>query len=164
MGIALKSPQLSAGMGYAAKTPVGCERTAPYDAQLAAALLGFPALLANKGCERPTIRDVPVATRMNLGVTYYCFIGKEQFLLPIQIRVLQSLWENLREIIRTETDSPGCLQRMITPRVSVGHTDDLRICSREIESLDGGSYQMVGGKRKKHLELTTIHGRLERGQ
>jgi hypothetical protein len=36
----------------------------------------------------------------------------------------------------------------------IRHMNDLKICSREIESLDGGFYQTVADKRKEYFDLT----------
>jgi hypothetical protein len=36
----------------------------------------------------------------------------------------------------------------------IRHMDDLQICSREIESLEGDFYQKVADKRKEYFDLT----------
>jgi len=156
MGIGLKSPPEESGIGGGATTAVRRHRTARYNARLTAVLSASSALFANKGYERGTIRDVAQATGMSLAGLYYYFKSKEELLLLIQFRVFQSLCDNLREIIRKETDPQDRLHRMITMHFNyfIHHMNDLRVCSREIESLDGGFYQKVADKRKEYSDLT----------
>ena len=111
MGIGLKSPPEKTGVGGRAETAVRRQRTARYDAKLTAVLSASSALFASKGYERATIRDVAQATGMSLAGLYYYFKGKEELLFLIQFRVFQSLCENLREIIKKETDPRACLFR-----------------------------------------------------
>ncbi len=156
MGTALKSPPKKTGVAGAAKTAVRRERTARYDAKLTAVLSASSALFASKGYERATVRDVAQATGMSLAGLYYYFKGKEELLFQIQFRVFQSLCENLRKIMKKETDPPACLRCMIKMHFNyfIRHMDDLKVCSREIESLDGGFYQKVADKRKEYFDLT----------
>jgi AcrR family transcriptional regulator len=156
MGIGLKSPPGKKGVGGGAETAVGRQRTARYDAKLTVVLSASSALFASKGYERATIRDVAQATGMSLAGLYYYFKSKEELLFLIQFRVFQSLCENLREIIKKETDPQDCLHRMITMHFNyfIHHMNDLKVCSREIESLDGGFYQKVADKRKEYFDLT----------
>jgi AcrR family transcriptional regulator len=156
MGIGLKWPLEETGVGGAAKAVVRRERTARYDAKLTAVLSASSALFASKGYERATIRDVAQATGMSLSGLYYYFKGKDELLFLIQFRVFQALCENLREIINKETDPRACLHRMIRMHFDyfIHHMNDLKVCSREIESLDGGFYQKVADKRKEYFDLT----------
>ena len=156
MGSGLKSPPKKTGKGGGAETAVRRQRTARYDAKLNAVLSASSALFASKGYERASIRDVAQATGMSLAGLYYYFKGKEEVLFVIQFRVFQSLCEKLREIIKTETDPKACLRRMIEMHLDyfIRHMNDLKICSREIDSLDGGFYRKVANKRKKYFDLT----------
>jgi len=156
MKIGLKSPPKKTGMEGEADTAVRCQRTARHDAKQTAVLSASSALFASKGYERATIRDVAQATGMSLAGLYYYFKGKEELLFLIQFRVFQSLCEKLREIIKKETDPQACLHDMIKMHFDyfIRHMNDLKVCSREIESLDGGFYQKVADKRKEYFDLT----------
>ena len=152
----LKSPPEETVIEGGAGTAVRRRRTARYDAKLTAVLSASSALFASKGYERTTIRDVAQATGMSLAGLYYYFKSKEELLFLIQFRVFQSLCEKLREIIKKETDPQACLHCMIKMHFNyfIRHMNDLRVCSREIESLDGGFYQKVAAKRKEYFDLT----------
>jgi AcrR family transcriptional regulator len=156
MAIGLKSPLKRTGMGGRAETAVGRQRTARYDAKLTAVLSASSALFASKGYERATIRDVAQATGMSLSGLYYYFRSKEELLFLIQFRVFHALCENLRKIIKEQPDPRTCLYRMIRMHFNyfIRHMNDLKVCSREIEFLEGGLYQKVAGKRKEYFDLT----------
>jgi uncharacterized protein len=151
----------SAGAVKTAKTGTstgsgGHQRTARYDEKLNAVLSVSSALFAGKGFERATIRDVAQATGMSLAGLYYYFKSKEELLFHIQFRTFESLCEKLRAIIQDETDPKVSLHRMIKMHFEyfIRNINDLKICSREIESLEGDFYQKVAEKRKEYFDLT----------
>jgi AcrR family transcriptional regulator len=141
-----------------AKFDTGCRerRTARFDEKLNAVLSASSALFARKGFERATIRDVSHETGMSLAGLYYYFKSKEELLFLIQFRTFESICEKLREIIQDESDPQTCLQRMINMHFEyfIRNMNDLKICSREIESLEGRFYQEVAEKRKEYFDLT----------
>ncbi|MHC4945038.1 MAG: TetR/AcrR family transcriptional regulator C-terminal domain-containing protein [Planctomycetota bacterium] len=77
-------------------------------------------------------------------------------LFLIQLRAFESLCKELREIIKKETDPQSCLQSMINMHFEyfIRNMNDLKICSREIESLKGSFYDKVAEKRKEYFDLT----------
>jgi uncharacterized protein len=131
-------------------------RTARYDEKLNAVLSASSALFAEKGFERATIRDVSHATGLSLAGLYYYFESKEELLFLIQFRTFESICKKLREIIDNESDPHTCLHRMINMHFEyfIRHMSDLKICSRELESLKGSFYQKVANKRKEYFDLT----------
>jgi AcrR family transcriptional regulator len=138
------------------ETVNGQRRTARYGKKLNAVLNASSALFAKKGFERATIRDVSQATGMSLAGLYYYFKSKEELLFLIQLRAFESICDRLKEIIESETDPEACLHSMINMHFEyfIRHMNDLKICSREIESLDGDFYRQVAGKRKEYFDLT----------
>lgn len=134
----------------------GQQRTARYGKKLNAVLSASSALFARKGFERATIRDVSQATGLSLAGLYYYFKSKEELLFLIQFRTFDSLCDKLQEIIAGETDPRSCLHRMINMHFDyfIRHMNDLKICSREIESLEGDFYKKVAEKRKEYFDLT----------
>ena len=131
-------------------------RTARYNEKLNAVLSAASALFAKKGFERATIRDVSQATGISLAGLYYYFKSKEELLFLIQFRAFDSLCEKLREIIQSETDPQTCLYSMIEMHFEyfIRNMNDLKICSREIESLKGAFYGEVAEKREEYFDLT----------
>lgn len=147
-GGTINTAEVPAGGGHA--------RTARYDEKLSAVLLASAALFAGKGFDRTTIREVSQVTGMSLAGLYYYFRSKEELLFLIQYRTFDSLVAKLNRIIRNEPDPSQCLRKMIKMHFEyfIRHMNDLKICSREIESLKGGFYQRVAEKRREYFELT----------
>lgn len=152
----LKTPEKAARENVAAETSGKRPRTARYDEKLNAVLSASSALFASKGYGRASIRDVSKATGMSLAGLYYYFSSKEELLFLIQFRTFQSISEKLRKIIKSEADPQTCLHRMIEMHFEyfIRHMSDLKICSREIDSLEGEFYQEVAEKRKEYFDLT----------
>lgn len=149
-------PQKDTGKGASPGAVDRQPRTARYDEKLNAVLSASSALFAEKGFERATIRDVSQATRMSLAGLYYYFESKEELLFLIQFRTFESICAKLKGIIENETDPQACLHRMINMHFEyfIRNMNDLKICSREIESLKGSFYQVVAEKRKEYFDLT----------
>jgi AcrR family transcriptional regulator len=149
-------PEKEPGKTVKSETAGRQRRTARYDEKLNAVLSASSALFARKGFERATIRDVSQATGMSLAGLYYYFKSKEELLFLIQYRAFESICEELREIIKNEPDPQTCLHSMITMHFEyfIRNMNDLKICSREIESLQGKFYQQVAEKRKEYFDLT----------
>ena len=137
------------------ETVVRQHRTARYNEKLNAVLSASSALFARKGFERATIRDVAQATGISLAGLYYYFKSKEELLFLIQFRAFDTICEKLKEIIQNETDPQTCLYSMIEMHFEyfIRNMNDLKICSREIESLKGEFYKTVAEKRKEYFEL-----------
>ena len=149
-------PEKSFGKKASFDTTGGQRRTARYDKKLNAVLSASSALFASKGFERATIRDVSHETGMSLAGLYYYFKSKEELLFLIQFRTFESICEKLREILKNEADPQNCLQSMINMHFEyfIRNMNDLKICSREIESLEGDFYREVAEKRKEYFGLT----------
>jgi AcrR family transcriptional regulator len=152
----LGTPEQQTGGEVQSESAGRQRRTARYDERLNAVLTASSALFAEKGFERATIRDVSQATGMSLAGLYYYFSSKYELLFLIQLRAFESLCKELREIIKKETDPQSCLQSMINMHFEyfIRNMNDLKICSREIESLKGSFYDKVAEKRKEYFDLT----------
>jgi AcrR family transcriptional regulator len=154
--VILGSPKKNPGKTVKFETLGGQNRTARYNKKLNAVLSASSALFARKGFERATIRDVSQATGMSLSGLYYYFRSKEELLFLIQFTAFESICEKLKEIIKKETDPETCLHSMINMHFEyfIRNMNELKICSREIESLKGDYYQKVAEKRKEYFDLT----------
>ena len=152
----MRSPKRKSGRTGKSETRGRQRRTARYNEKLNAVLSASSALFAKKGFERATIRDVSQATGMSLAGLYYYFKSKEELLFLIQFTTFESICEKLKEIIENETDPQSCLHSMINMHFEyfIRNMNDLKICSRELESLEGDYYQEVAEKRKEYFDLT----------
>jgi len=151
----LKNNEELAASG-AADPPARRPRTARYDKKLNKVLTVSSTLFAEKGYDRASIRDVSRAARMSLSGLYYYFNSKEELLYLIQYRTFESLCTRLREIIDRDEEPEVCLQAMIRMHFDyfIRNMNDLLICSRDIESLEGEFFRTVAEKRKEYFDLT----------
>jgi AcrR family transcriptional regulator len=149
-------PQKKSGKTIKFEAIDGQQRTARYNEKLNTVLTASSALFAEKGFERASIRDVSQATGMSLAGLYYYFKSKEELLFLIQFTTFESLCDNLKEIIQEESDPHTCLHNMINMHFEyfIRNMNELKICSREIESLEGDFYKEVAEKRKEYFDLT----------
>jgi AcrR family transcriptional regulator len=154
--VILTSPKKKSGNVVKFETINKQHHTARYNEKLNAVLSASSALFAKKGFEGATIRDVSHATGISLAGLYYYFESKEELLFLIQFRAFDSICEKLKEIIESETDPHACLHSMIKMHFEyfIRNMNDLKICSREIESLKGRFYKKVAEKRKEYFDLT----------
>jgi len=109
-----------------------------------------------RGFEKSTMDDIAERAELSKGTLYLYFKSKEELLFLIQFRTFDSLCDQLKEIIASETDPQSCLHRMIRMHFDyfIRNMSDLKICSREIESLEGAFYKKVATKRKEYFDLT----------
>jgi AcrR family transcriptional regulator len=154
--VILRSPENKGRKRATFETVQGQRRTAHYNKKLKKVLSASSALFAQKGFERATIRDVSQATGMSLAGLYYYFRSKEELLFLIQFTTFDSICEKLKQIIKNEADPETCLHSMITMHFEyfIRNMNDLKICSRELESLKGEFYRKIAEKRKEYFDLT----------
>jgi AcrR family transcriptional regulator len=152
----LKNPGKPEAAGAAPETSGRRARTARFDDKLNEVLTVSSALFAEKGYGRTSMRDVSRATGMSLSGLYYYFSSKEELLYQIQYRTFESLCAGLREIIARVGDPDACLREMIRMHFDhfIRQMNDLKSCSRELDSLDGEFYRKVADKRKEYFDLT----------
>lgn len=152
----LKTPGTPTTDGTVTETAGQRPRTARYDEKLNDVISASSALFAEKGYGRASVRDVSRATGMSLSGLYYYFSSKEELLYLIQYRTFDSLSTRLRETVGREVEPEACLQAMIRMHFDyfIRNMNDLLICSREIDSLEGEFYRRVAEKRKEYFDLT----------
>jgi len=112
-------------------------------------------LIADRGFEATTIRDVGRKTGQSLAGMYYYFGSKEGLLHQIQYRTFESLLEQ-----QTETAArPGTAEDRLR-RLMVGHLDffarhpnEMKVCTYEQESLTDEYYQSNEALRRRYYHL-----------
>ncbi len=120
-------------------------------------LLGLAArLIAREGYQKASIRKVAAAAGVSVSSPYHYFQKKEELLFQIQYRAFDSLVRGLRERLKEEGSPERKLYLMIENHVEyfLEHMDELKVCSKELESLSGAYYQKVLGRRREYFELT----------
>ncbi|MBM4131995.1 TetR/AcrR family transcriptional regulator, partial [bacterium] len=100
-----------------------------------------------------SIRDVAAETGFSLGGMYYYFRNKEDLLFQIQSTTFASLLE-LQEADLAQGGPPAeRLRRLVHNHLSwfVSHFSELKVCTYELESLEGERYERVAELRRRYF-------------
>ncbi len=120
-------------------------------------LLGLAArLIAREGYQKASIRKVAAAAGVSVSSPYHYFQKKEELLFQIQYKAFDSLVQGLQGKLKGETAPEKKLYIMIENHVEyfLEHMDELKVCSKELESLSGAYYQKVLARRREYFDLT----------
>lgn len=120
-------------------------------AKLDQLLAGAAEVIAERGFEGATIRDVGDRVGVSLAGMYYYFTNKEHLLFQIQWRTFASL---LEAQATNAADGPPAerLQRLITGHLEffADHPNEMKVCTFELDSLTGASYRNVLELRRRY--------------
>jgi TetR/AcrR family transcriptional regulator, cholesterol catabolism regulator len=138
----------------AARTREATQRpatTRKLDAVLAAAA----ALIAEKGFEATSMRDVAGALNVSLAGLYHYFKSKEDLLYQIQYRTFASLLAAQEETVALPGTPEERLRRLVIGHLAffASHPAELKVCTYEIESLTGDHYHTTEGLRRRYYRL-----------
>ncbi|MCK4341386.1 MAG: TetR family transcriptional regulator [Phycisphaerae bacterium] len=127
-----------------------------YDERLNQILEAATGLMAHAGYERASMRAVAKAAGVSLAGLYYYFDSKEKMLFLIQFRTFSSLVSSLREKLLGVSDPIEQLRVMIRTHVGYFATNmaALKVCSHELDSLTGDSYEETRRIRREYYDLT----------
>lgn len=120
-------------------------------------LVTVAALIAEKGFEATSMRDVSRALGVSVAGLYHYFESKEDLLYQLQYRTFASLYEVQAE----RASEPGTAEERFR-RLVVGHLDffarhpnELKVCTYELESLQGDAAVTVEAQRRRYYRLMT---------
>ena len=142
--------------GNAGNTP----RTAP---KLDKLLSASAALMARQGFSQTSIRHVARETGFSLGGMYYYFENKEDLLFKIQQRTFSTLLAIQEEDVSNGGDATSRLRRFIRNHLAyfTNHFAELKVCTFELESLQGERYTAIAELRRRYFEcLAAVVGEL----
>ena len=120
-------------------------------------LMKAAALIADKGYEATSMRDLSKAMNKSLAGLYHYFTSKEDLLFQLQYRTFRSLVEQQAKIAAM----PGTPEERFT-HLLIGHlkfyarhTNELKACTFELESLNGDLYRVIEEPRRRYYKLMT---------
>jgi AcrR family transcriptional regulator len=121
------------------------------DALLAAAA----ALIAKKGFEATSMRDVSAALGVSLAGLYHYAESKEELLYKIQYRTFASLLAAQEAAAALGGTPEERLRRLIVGHLEfyTNHFNELKVCTYELESLGGERYRKTERLRRQYYEL-----------
>ncbi len=102
------------------------------------------------------MREVAKATGISLAGLYHYFDCKEKMLFLIQFRTFSGLLQNLLEKLHGVTDPEEQLRVMIRGHVGyfAANMDALKVCSHELDTLNGAAYDETRTIRKEYYAAT----------
>jgi len=111
-------------------------------------------IFSEEGYDRSSMRRIAAEAQLSLAGVYHYVAGKEELLYWIQLDTFESLLCGLR----------SSLEGIVDPRQRLGaavrnhvrhfgeHMQELKVCARELETLDGKAYEEVYDRRRAYFE------------
>ena len=130
------------------------KRTAGFDGKLLHLLDASARVFSEVGYDRASMRRVAAASGISLAGIYHYVAGKEELLYWIQLHTFDSLLQGLHDSIDGVVDP----RQRITIAVQnhVRHfgenMNELKVCAREVESLEGEAYDAVHERRRAYFD------------
>ena len=162
--MAATEPERAFGTREAADSaPANRPSPSTYDDRLNGILQAATEVMAQVGYQKASMRAVARAAGVSLAGLYHYVPGKERLLFLIQTRTFNALLNNLREKLHGVDDPSEQLRVMVRAHVGyfAANMAALKVCSHELDSLSGDSYEEARRIRHEYYKLTrTIVERL----
>ncbi len=154
----MRAEQTEQSFGPAAPaTPVHVTERPPatYDERLNHILEAATDVMARVGYQRASMRAIARAADVSLAGLYHYVPNKERMLFLIQSRTFNALVNNLREKLIGVDDPGEQLDVLVRAHVNyfAAHMGELKVCSHELDSLSGASYEETRRLRDEYYRL-----------
>lgn len=113
------------------------------------------ALIAKNGFNAMTMRELSTALGMSLAGLYHYFASKEDLLFQLQYRTFAALLEQQEKIAEQPGTPEERLERLLTGHLQFysRHTNELKVCTFELESLGPKPYKLAEEIRRRYYRL-----------
>jgi AcrR family transcriptional regulator len=142
--------------GAAEPGPLSRTTHATYDDRLNGILRAATQVMAQDGYQKASMRAVAHAAGVSLSGLYHYVPSKERLLFLILNRTFNALLNNLREKLHGVDDPREQLRIMVRAHVTyfAANMAALKVCSHELDSLSGESYEETRRIRREYYALT----------
>ncbi len=136
--------------------PVNASARDSFEARRNNILRAATQVFAQNGYEKASMRMIAKAANVSLAGLYHYFERKEQLLFVMQFRVFGSLLSGLQERLMGIQDPRERLCTMIRAHVTyfAENMAELKVCSHELDSLEGESYERAREIRVAYYNIT----------
>jgi AcrR family transcriptional regulator len=129
-------------------------RTPAFDSKRLQVLAAAARVFCAVGYDKASMRRIAAEADVSLAGIYHYVASKEELLYSIQFHTFDSLLRGLH----------ASLEGIVDPRERLGaavrnhvrhfgeHMDELKICARELETLEGQAYDEVHQLRRRYFE------------
>ena len=147
----MSNAEQPAGMPDSSTT--NAESAARSEQKLELLLNSAASLMAQQGYAQTSIRNVAAKTGFSLAGMYYYFKNKEDLLYQIQLRTFSSLLAEQERWLANGGDPEERLRRLVRGHLAffTAHASELKVCTFELQSLQGERYQTVEGLRRRYF-------------
>ncbi|HEX6048734.1 MAG TPA: TetR/AcrR family transcriptional regulator [Gemmatimonadaceae bacterium] len=123
--------------------------------KLDALLAGAAALIAEKGFEATSMRDLSRAMGVSLAGLYHYAESKEELLYKIQHRTFASLLAAQEEAAAQPGTPEERMRRLVVGHLAffTSHPSELKVCTYELESLRGRRYRVTEELRRRYYHI-----------
>ena len=130
------------------------KRTAAFDSRKQGLLSAAARIFSEEGYDRSSMRRIAAEAQLSLAGVYHYVAGKEELLYWIQLETFESLLRGLQNSLEGITDPRERLGIAVRNHVRHfgEHVQELKVCARELETLDGKAYEEVYGRRRAYFE------------
>ena len=121
-------------------------------------LAASAALIAEKGFEATSMRDVSSALDVSLAGLYHYFDSKEELLYQIQYRTFASLLASQEQTLAAPGSAEEKLRRLVVGHLAffADHPNELKVCTYELESLKGDRFEKTEAIRRRYYRLMSM--------
>ena len=149
---------MTASVPFVKRSPTTARRRGPRAAtreKLDSLLAASAALIAEKGFEATSMRDVSTALGVSLAGLYHYFESKEELLYQIQYRTFASLLAAQEAVAERPGTPEERLRRLVVGHLAffTRHPNELKVCTYELESLGGEWYHTTEALRRRYYRL-----------
>ena len=118
-------------------------------------LAAAAALIAERGFEATSMRDLSRAMDVSLAGLYHYAESKEELLYKIQFSTFASLLSMQQEIANLPGTPEERLRRLVAGHLAffTSHPNELKVCTYELESLRGKRYRTTEELRRRYYRL-----------
>lgn len=133
------------------------KRTPTFDSKLLHLLDAAARVFSEVGYDRASMRRIAAEAKVSLAGIYHYVASKEELLYWIQRHTFDSLSQGLESCLEEASDPRERLGAAV--RNHVGHfgehMNELKVCARELETLEGEAYDDVNDRRRSYFK--TVH-------
>ena len=130
------------------------KRTPSFDNKRQSLLDAAARVFAEEGYDRSSMRRIAAEAQLSLAGVYHYVAGKEELLYWIQLHTFESLLCGLRCSLKDIEDPRRRLGAAVLNHVRHfgKHMQELKVCAKELETLDGKAYEEVYNRRRAYFE------------
>jgi AcrR family transcriptional regulator len=126
-----------------------------YDQKLEFILRTSARVFAEKGFHSTSMRDIARETKVSLAGLYYYCASKDELLFLIQDNCFGRVLARLEERLKGVADPVERFRLVVENHLSffAANMAEMKVLSHEAESLAGGMYEKVSGKKRQYTRL-----------